>query len=57
MKERIDKLGECVKLFGKSVKALHRAKIGNVGVKDLKIRWMEIFDRKRSRRFAKIGKI
>lgn len=57
MRERIDKLEECVKLFGRSVKALHRSKIGNVGVKDLKIRRMEIFNRKRSRRFAKIGKI
>ena len=45
MKVRIDKLEECVRLFGKSVKALHRAKIGNVGVKDLKIRRMEIFNR------------
>lgn len=43
MKERIDKLEKCVKQCGKKVKALHRTKIGNITVKDLKLRRMEIF--------------
>lgn len=37
MKEKIEKLEKCVKQFGKGVKALHRSKIGNIDVKDLKI--------------------
>lgn len=37
MKERIGRLEECVKLYGKKVKALHRTKIGMVSVKNLKI--------------------
>jgi len=43
-----------VKLYGKKVKALHRTKIGNITVKDLKLRRMEIFGEKRSRKVAKI---
>ena len=35
--------------IGKKVKALHRSKIGNITVKDLKLRFLEIFDKKRDR--------
>ena len=35
--------------IGKKVKALHRSKIGNIAVKDLKLRLLEIFDKKRDR--------
>lgn len=44
MRERTGKLEKCVKQYGKKVKALHRTKIGNIGVKDLKLRNMEIFN-------------
>ena len=39
---------------GKKVKALHRTKIGEISVKSLKLRRMEIFDTKRSRKVAKL---
>lgn len=41
---------------GNKVKALHRTKIGNIDVKSLKIRRMEIFNIKRNSRVAKIRK-
>ncbi len=40
--------------IGKKVKALHRTKIGNISVKSLKIRRMEIFKYKRSFRVEKL---
>ena len=43
-----------MKLYGKKVKALHRTKIGDIDVKDLKLRRMEIFNTKRNRKVAKL---
>lgn len=40
--------------IGKKVLALHRSKIGDIEVKNLKIRRMEIFNKKRNRNFTKL---
>ena len=56
MKAKIDKLGKCVKKYGKKVKALHRSKIGDISVRDMKPRRMEISKARRSRNVAKIEK-
>lgn len=37
MKEKIEKLEKCVMPFGKGVKALHRSKIEDVNLNNLKI--------------------
>ena len=37
MREGIGKLEKCVRRYGKKVKALHRTKIGDIGVKNIKI--------------------
>ena len=43
MKEKIDKLGKCVKQLVIVFLALHRSKIAGIGVKDIPLRKMEIF--------------
>ncbi len=45
MREKIDKLEKCVKQFGRKVLALHRAKIGDIVVKDLELgKWRYLKD-------------
>jgi len=50
---QIRKMCEAV---GKKVKALHRTKIGDISVKTLKLRDLEIFNKRRSIKVAKIKK-
>lgn len=45
MKEKIDKLEKCLRLFGYKVIALHRNKIGNIEVKNIQLgKWRYLND-------------